>query len=354
MHFRYFIIVDNNQISSLPFFFIIGRPRSGTTLLRTLLDAHPNVIIPHESPVILNLFNRYIKKVNWSEKDIRNFYNDLKSQHIFSHWNINENELFSSLLECKGEFTYQGLIKVLYSRFTSVYKKKNTQIIGDKNPVYSYNFNRLFPIFPNARIIHITRDYRDQIVSMKKMDFEMPDPALMAYRWKISVKEISAYTRKYPNQFYSLKYEDLVSDPEMKMTEVCNFLGIEYKKEILDFHTIENVSEFLPVEAMNKFHSSLLNPISVKKVNSWKTNLSNKEIKIADFVVGEYAERSGYSRNEKSPFGLYILPSIPFLLYGWIWSFSRKLVPYLPFFIKKRIWKISPKLPRYMKGNFKN
>ena len=341
--------MDKKQIIDLPFFFIIGRPRSGTTLLRTLLDAHPNVIIPHESPVILNLFNKYKKKIIWSEKDFHRFFEDVKSQHIFGIWNIDQKKLLSSLLECKGKNTFQNMIRLLYAGFISVYKKKEPQIMGDKNPVYSYNFKRLFPVFPEARFIHLTRDYRDQIVSMKKMDFEMPDPALVAYRWKLSVKEVSAFSMKYPDRFYTLKYEDLVTNPELKMRDVCGFLGIDYAEEMLDFHRVENVNEFLPEEAMNKFHANLLKPISSEKINGWKSALSHNEIKIADYVVGNCAEKAGYQKYENSKFGLYMAPSIPFLLYGLIWNFSRKIIPILPFPLKKAVWKISPKLPAYFR-----
>lgn len=300
----------------------------------------------------MNLFGKYRKKNIWKEKDILNFYNDLKSQHIFGIWNIDEKQLLSALLECQEKNRFQNLIRVLYASFNSVYKKEEPKIIGDKNPVYSYNFGRIFPVFPNAKYIHLTRDYRDQILSMKKMDFEMSNPALVAYRWKLSVREVSTFNAKYPDRFYSLKYEDLVTNPEMKMREICGFLGIDYVEEMLDFHRVSKVNDFLPEEAMNKFHSSLLNPISPRKVNQWKNGLSKNDIKIADSVVGKYADKAGYERLKKSTCGIYFIPSLPFLLYGILWNMSRKIVPLLPFFVKKGVWRISPELPRFIKRNF--
>ena len=64
------------DLKELPFIFIVGRPRSGTTLLMSLFDAHPNVIIPPECAMILNLFPKYRKLRNWDKKHLLSFYNE--------------------------------------------------------------------------------------------------------------------------------------------------------------------------------------------------------------------------------------------------------------------------------------
>ena len=65
------------ELSQIPFFFIVGRPRSGTTLLRTLFDAHPNVTIPPECQFIVNLYPKYGKTSNWTESLLLSFHEDL-------------------------------------------------------------------------------------------------------------------------------------------------------------------------------------------------------------------------------------------------------------------------------------
>ncbi len=108
-------MVNIQDVSKLPFFFIIGRPRSGTTMLRTMLDAHPKVCIPQESPVILNLYKKYGKKVSWDAKDIDEFFHDLSFQYISGVWNIDPSKLKTDLNNCIGNNTYETLIKVLYT-----------------------------------------------------------------------------------------------------------------------------------------------------------------------------------------------------------------------------------------------
>ena len=338
-------MMNIQEISKLPFFFIIGRPRSGTTLLRTMLDAHPNVCIPQESPVILNLYGKYGKMAYWNTEDIEAFFHDLESQQIFSVWNIDKVKLKMNLKKCVGENTFEIIIKVLYTNFNSIYNKTEPEIIGDKNPVYSVNFQKIFPVMDNAKFIHLTRDYRDQIVSMKKMDLEMSQPALVSYRWKLSVKSIYPYKAKHPDKLSTIKYEDLIKEPENKLKEICNYLNIKYDPVMLDFHKIEAGTEFMPNAAMKKYHSSLFNPLSTSKINIWKSILTDREIRIADMIIGKNAELAGYKR-KYNHFNLWLyITVLPILFYGWMWNLSRKVINVLPFNLKMAIYKISPVLP---------
>ena len=284
--------------------------------------------------LFLILYKKYRRKTVWRSKDLESFYNDLESQHIFGVWNIDKEKLKNDLLSCKGENTFQNLIKILYLNFNSIYSKNEIKIIGDKNPIYSVNFPEVFPIFENAKYIHLTRDYRDQIVSMKKMDFEMSHPALVAYRWRLSMKQIQKFRQKFPDKFYSLKYEDLVSEPKQILEQLCDFLGVEFAEQMLEFHSKDAGKDFLPEAAMNKYHSSLFNPLTTSKVKTWETKLNKKEIIIADMVVGSSAELAGYKRKyDQYGIGLRI-SALPILMYGILWNTIRQLINMLPFRIK--------------------
>ena len=81
------------QLNRIPFFFVVGRPRSGTTLLRTLFDAHPNVSFPPECQFIVNLYPKYGKIIDWEEKQILSFYHDLIEQWLFDTWNMDLDKL---------------------------------------------------------------------------------------------------------------------------------------------------------------------------------------------------------------------------------------------------------------------
>ncbi|OQX72106.1 MAG: hypothetical protein B6D61_15210, partial [Bacteroidetes bacterium 4484_249] len=130
---------DKKAIESLPFFFIIGRSRSGTTLIRTLFDAHPSVNISLECPFILSLHKQFGGTNNWDRKTLLDFYNSLQKQSFvnyynFSEMNFNHSQLKEDILACEGNCSFQTLIKLIYFHFVSDFDKTGIKILGDKNP----------------------------------------------------------------------------------------------------------------------------------------------------------------------------------------------------------------------------
>ncbi|MBT3208194.1 MAG: sulfotransferase [Bacteroidetes bacterium] len=334
-------LLNKDDVKSLPFFFIIGRPRSGTTLIRTLLDAHPNVSIPIESPVIMYNSLKYNNITNWSKEDILNFYNDVLATRRFHKWTVDREKLKKDLLACEGEVTYFTLCKIVYLNYISFYEKGEITLVGDKNPLYSINVPRLIRLFPNAKYIHITRDYRDHILSMKRTQLYNSSTTVLAYRWKFSAKLINELKKKYPNHFFSFRYEDLVENTVDKLKEVCKFLNIEYEASVLDFYKIKD--EVMRVygndEEMMRFNSNVYEPIDPKRLYLWKDKMQDNDIKTAELVIGKYAQMMGYDPKFKNFNILLYIKLLPNILFLKIVYFLTYLKKRLPLFIRKRLKK---------------
>ncbi len=318
-----------------PFFFIIGRARSGTTLLRTLFDAHPNVVIPLESPIIMRLSGKYSKINNWLESDIIDFYNDLVKVKDFNKWNINTDKLKAELLKLVGKSTYKHLIQTVYLFTDSVFEKKEILLIGDKNPVYSISIKALFKLYPEAKYIHLKRDYRAHILSMINAGLYSNDIVTLAFRWKYSSKIISKLKRKYPDSFYTIKYEDLVSNPKLHVEKLCDFLSIPYEPEVVNYHKkMEAIYEAM-IDKVEEHHKRVFKPIDNSKVNHWKSELSDKNIRTADATIGKWAEKEGYKRMYPKP-GLNMkLKILPALLYQYVFYTYRYFYVRLPKSVRK-------------------
>ncbi len=285
------------NIAEIPFVFIVGRPRSGTTLLRTLFDAHPNVIIPPECQFIVNLYPRYGKKKLWKEQDILDFHNDLIDQWLFDTWNIDEDKLKAALLDYVGETTYSTICKVVYMQYVSLFEKEEVLLLGDKNPGYAIYTRLLQKIFPDARFIHILRDYRDNFVSIRNVDFELPVPTLVVQKWKYFYKKFEKDSRSAPEKYRTLRYEALVRNYENEMIKICEFAGIRFTYDIFDFYKKKDVIlNTYPPGYIHSYHESLLNRINSKKVGVYKWELTPHQIKLMDVTVGFTAEMAGYLR----------------------------------------------------------
>ena len=299
----------------MPLFFIVGRPRSGTTLLRVLFEAHPNVLIPPESPFIISLYKKYGNVTSWDEAAIRGFCEDLFKQRYFDKWLIAKEDLYGSLLEMKGENTFQTMVKKVCLTYSSVFNKSEILLIGDKNPAYSLFIHRIHKLFPESKIVHITRDYRDNYLSLTKVNFEVPIVPLVIYRWKFAYRRVQMLKKRCPELIYSIKYEDLATEPERKFKEICGFLSIDYDPSVMSFYQKKSEVEkaYAGSEEIRQVHQSLFNPISTVRMNLWQTEMSRRDIRVADLVAGKSADKAGYKRKYTSfNLGLYlwILPTL--------------------------------------------
>ena len=226
-------------------FFILGRPRSGTTLLKSLFDAHPNVRIAPELPVFLTLYQKFKKVGHWDKPARESFI-----EHVFRPVAFNNRKLENLKLD-PGKFTedimkmddactIQDLLFKINEHAFSLFPKAEILQVGDKNPVYSVFTRRLIKIFPEARFICIVRDYRDNYISirnLKEIAFEAPVLSLQIARWRYVNRRFLEFCKRYPDRFYLIRYEDLVEKPEESFSALCNFLGIPYNPAVFDFYT---------------------------------------------------------------------------------------------------------------------
>src|SRR5687768_17836788 len=121
------------DVTGIPMFFVVGRERSGTTLLQLLCDNHPNIIIPTESPFIKHLYKKYVNRTHWCQKDLLNFYNDLMEEPFITLWNINRERLKAELLSSDPSVSFASLCKIIYFHSMSSNGKADVRLIGDKN-----------------------------------------------------------------------------------------------------------------------------------------------------------------------------------------------------------------------------
>ncbi|HAH58403.1 MAG TPA: hypothetical protein DCL86_09665, partial [Bacteroidales bacterium] len=134
-------------------------------------------------------------------------------------------------------------VKKVCLAYQSVYPKSDVVLIGDKNPAYALYINRVHQIFPEAKIIYITRDYRDNYLSLTRVNFEVPIVPLVVYRWKFALKLALKLKKKNPECLYMLRYEDLAKNPEPQLRAMCNFLNLPFDASVLSFYEKKAVVE---------------------------------------------------------------------------------------------------------------
>ncbi len=332
--------MENTSIKEIPVFFIMGRPRSGTTLLRTLFDAHPNVKIPPEFPILLPLYQKFRNVKDWDEKAIRSFIDHIYKNKAFNNrtldnLKIDREEYTANLMKMAHSGGIQDFLKSFNYQAFSIFPKEKILRIGDKNPIYSIFVKRFLKIFPEARFICIVRDYRDNYISMKglkELKLEAPILTLQVARWRYVTKRFLRCRDKYPDRFRIIRYEDLVTNQEKVFRDLCSFIDIPYDPAVFDFFTKkEETFRIYPKELVEKYHKSLMNPINTGRMNLWKKELTDNQVKLADQVAGKYADIMGYERLDKRFNPLMYLKSRPLVIYSYFIFKLMEYGTYLPY-----------------------
>jgi hypothetical protein len=326
--------MNTKKIDEIKFFFLLGRPRSGTTLLSMVLGAHPNLAMSMETKLVAELYMRFKSVKKWDQKKINKLYNFI---FTLPRIKFDNEKLKSDLLSLGEEANLVRLIKVVYLNILSFFPKDKIIYIGDKTPNYSIqkHYLKIFhKLFPETKVIHLVRDYRDHYQSVQKVDFKFKQRAIVAYRWIYSYDLITNEFAGNEDKYFFIRHEDLVSKPEIFLERICNFIGVEYKSEILEFYKIKDkIIEKVPKDIFEQFHSKLLKPITDKYVFGWKKNPEKEYIKVMDSIVGNYAEKQDYERvydlNPNKFLIFYLKNTVNFI------SFLNKINDSFPYSIRK-------------------
>lgn len=294
-----------NKIKDIPFFYIIGRPRSGTTLLQLFFDAHPNVQIPSECMYIAHLLGHYRNIKSWTKSDIDSFIRDLTNIWLYSSTKFDINKIEEELTLNIDSLSIDIALKIIAKNYKSIYEKKELMLLGDKNPFYSQVFGVIFTAIPNAKYILLIRDPRDNHVSLFNSRFTAPSITYDTMYWKKAIRSVELFQKYYPNRFYILRYEDLVTETERYVKEMCNFLDIPFVPEMLKYRE-RKTEDFTKVVFTNEEffkanHTSILEPVNTTKIGGWRTRLTKCSIRKAERASGAYLDKYGYERLSKTP-----------------------------------------------------
>nr|WP_321233986.1 sulfotransferase [uncultured Psychroserpens sp.] len=271
-------------------FFIVGVQRSGTTLLRLILNAHSEVAIPEEAS-----FLKPLLKKKWIETSITGDKKDklvsyLRNNEQFNLWNFDREPLLKEIAY-KESTTIKEIMEIMYTSYATHEGKTSW---GDKSLFFGA-MDLLYQMFPEAKFIHIVRDGRDVFYSWRRMDPNKSHPSVMALDWKFKIRFIEKSMKNIPStNMMVIRYEDLLDKPEDILKETCKFLNLEFQKEMLKFHKSSN-------KYIGKHHSDLIfKEIDSSNINKWKVQLNDKETKLYQMAAGNVLKKYGYELMHKT------------------------------------------------------
>ena len=268
--------------------FIIGVGRSGTSLLQSILNSHSKISFLPETQFLRNYV--FKKNVSINKSNYKEIISQLEKDPRFSRLNICPKIVIEKS---------KNMIDV-YRNITNFFlKNKNKEIIGDKDPKIIENIEVLNYFFPNSKIIHIIRDPRDVVLSRTKARWSKKYPYFMhsiIYYLQMTLGRRMLYKYYNKNNFYEIKYEDLIKDPDYELKKICNFLEVEYENNILNYH---NSSKELVSKDEFEWKKETFNPVDNKNFNKWKKEFNFFKILIIESICYSHIKENFYNENNK-------------------------------------------------------
>ncbi|MCX6312019.1 MAG: sulfotransferase [Bacteroidetes bacterium] len=296
----------------IPMFFIVGMGRSGTTLLKSIMDNHPELICPPESKFILFLRRKYRHKL-LEKKDVEQIIKYVSDDRkVQAFWNLDFELLKKNLEACvdKGG-NYNDICKLIYLHDPSALPKKNIKFIGDKNPGYTMYIDWFNENFEGSKFIHVIRDYRDCIASYNRV-FKKSFVGILAKTWMAYTEKVEKMKRLFPDRFITVRYEDLTNNPDQEIAKICEFLKVQPAQSMLGYsEKIREQSEKFNSDDFNNIHGELLKPIHNKNIGKYKKYLTEKQVEIIEFICGKKGKEYHYEPTLQQK-GNFIFPFIQF------------------------------------------
>ncbi len=274
--------------------FIVGANRSGTTLLRLILNAHPHIGIPEE----IIYFGSFIAGVpieQWrspglSEAAYTAFVTDFVEEKCKVLDSIDHKGVIDQILSSKERgfcFPYKTVLEA----WAGAHEKQRW---GEKTPGNLFYADILLQMFPDAKFIHLIRDPRAGVSSMMKTTFFPDDIAFNAMsRRKFMRKGRAILEKSVPAaQRLLLRYEDIVTEPEVTIRAICNFVGEEFEPAMLSFY--KDSSRYMKEEASSSFNKAATKPISAAMLDKWKKQLAPADIALIENICYEEMREFGY------------------------------------------------------------
>ncbi|MEW6442903.1 MAG: sulfotransferase [bacterium] len=270
--------------------FIVGMPRSGTKLLRDLLNHSSRIAIPPEESHFIPFASKRIGRYGDLRKSghFAAFYRDISRTMFFKA--MTKREPFidrESWYAAVEEWSYAGIIRTLFEAYC---RKKGKDIWGDKTPSYMLHLYLLKDLFPQARFVHILRDVRDYCLSVQKAWGKNLFRA--AQRWHDSIEKCRRDASGIGSEGYlEVHYERLIDSPEAILRSVCEFLQLAYEPSMLQ----------KPIRSENigsaKDHDGILD----SNYGKWKKALDPGAVRKIESISADLLRCLGYPVTYSGP-----------------------------------------------------
>lgn len=259
--------------------FIVGMPRSGTSLLVRLMRKYLNINFGSESQFIVSYFKRLHKFGNLSDpRNMDRLIRKVIRERCFARWrrqygfSIDPDLLKQNIKEPN----FRSLLDAIYGQFA---RYAGRQRWGDKYPPHCLDMPVLETLYPEAQYVHIIRDGRDVALSLQKVNFGPKNFLQIAFCWQHYITSAQKFGDTVPQtRYHEIRYENLLRDPVGVMSDLARFVQIEKGFQ----------------EVVSRIRKQIHGDLETNNILKWKTGLTQTQIQMFEKGGGDLLQSLGY------------------------------------------------------------
>ena len=286
--------MSTTEIPAVPYVFVVGCPRSGTTLLQRMLDAHPMLAVANDTHFIPQV----IDKVGSGDETL---LTPERIEFVRNYKRFARLGIDGQAVDRAAELatTYPEFVSALYAEMAQIHGKP---LSGEKTPDYVRRIPLLHRLFPRARFVHIIRDGRDVALSTLQWAHEQKGPGrfklwqnqplavcALWWAWQVDSGRRDG-ARIGTSQYLELHYEKLTAEPETQLRRISDFLNLPYASEMINFH------EGKTREGANLSAKKAWIP-ATSGLRDWRKDFSFADQALFDTLSGSLLQDLGYDRS---------------------------------------------------------
>ena len=268
-------------------FFIVCSPRSGSTLLRLVLDAHPRLSVPPPAWLFHYIYPYLYSYGDLAvEENVRVMIEEALATPTIVEWPIQP-----SVEEVRAEM-YSTSFAEMYAALHRLYaRRQGKDRWGEKTPRDCFFMSEIKLMFPGAKFIHILRDGRDTAIDISDSILWPNSLYAAALMWRDCVLAAESEGKTFdPDSFMTIKYEDLCTDPRVTLDRLCGFLGEEFSPFMLAHNETSSTHEW----AKEAIHAKTARPICTDFVGMYKQRMRPNDRAVIESLIGDTIAAFGY------------------------------------------------------------
>jgi Sulfotransferase family len=277
--------------------FVVGEARSGTTLLRLMLDSHPDLAVPPEAYFVTGLSKQRQRYERNATVDLPRLLDDLTGLDTFADWKRDvPQDVLRDAFSAPARGSYADAIRLLFHTYAGAHDKPR---YGDKTPGNVTRMSLLAGLFPEARFVHLIRDVRSVALSLAEMPEGWGSSSVPAgaARWRSRIMRGRATGEALGNARYrEVRYEDLVADPERTLRGILEFLEVPWNDAVLRH---ADRADHRVGDGRHDIHRNVAKPPTVTRV--WRDQISSHDLEVVEAIAGEVMDELGYERAISHP-----------------------------------------------------